>query len=78
MPLQYAVVRTDIRRLTPADLTAAWAGGSYARDERTSPEPRRQVAFADSLEAALHLARALTSVGLVRSGRQRIKVVRLD
>ncbi len=72
------VVRTDIRRLTPDDLTAAWAQGGSPRDERTLPEPRRQVAFADNLESALHLARALASVGTVRSGRQRVKVVRLD
>jgi hypothetical protein len=76
--VQYAVVRTDIRRLTPDDLTVAWADGGHARDECALPEPRRQVAFAESLEAALHLARALTSVGTVRSGRQRVKVIRLD
>jgi hypothetical protein len=78
MPVQYVVVRTEVRRVTPADLTAAWANGGSVRDERTLPEPRRQVAFAENLEAALHLARALASVGPVRSGRQRVKVVRVD
>jgi hypothetical protein len=78
MKVQYVVVRTDVRRLTPDDLTAAWAQGGTPRDERTLPEPRRQVAFADNLESALHLARALATVGTVRSGRQRVKVVRLD
>lgn len=76
--MQYVVVRTDIRRLTPGDLAAAWAQGGSPRDERALPEPRRQVAFADNLESALQLARALATVGTVRSGRQRVKVVRLD
>ena len=33
--------------------------------------------FAEDRDAALHLARALASVGPVRAGRQRVKVVRL-
>jgi hypothetical protein len=78
MTLHYLVVRTEIRRLTPHDLDVTWAARGHARDERACPEPRRQTAFADSLDAALMLARALASVGPVRAGRQRVKVIRLD
>jgi hypothetical protein len=75
--MRYLVVRTDVRRLAPEDLSASLADGGRARDERTAPEPRRQTASADSLDVALRLARALASVGPVRAGRQRVKVLRL-
>ena len=67
--MRYLIVRTDVREHdteTPAP-----------RDERCCPEHRRQVATAQDREAALHLARALSSCGAVRSGRQRVKVIRL-
>jgi hypothetical protein len=76
--MHYLVVRTDVRKLSPHDLAVTWAEGGLARDERTSPEHRRQTAFADNLESALHLARALATVGAVRGGRQRVKVIRLE
>lgn len=75
--MHYLVVRTEVRQLTPQELVAAWAGGTPARDERVWPECRRQTAFAHNLESALHLARALATVGPVRAGRQRVKVIRL-
>jgi hypothetical protein len=75
--MHYLVVRTEVRQLTPEELAAAWAKGVPARDERLSPECRRQTAFAHNLESALHLARALATVGAVRAGRQRVKVIRL-
>jgi hypothetical protein len=68
--MRYLIVRTDVREHdaeTPA-----------RRDERRCPEHRRQVATAQDREAALRLARALSSCGAVRSGRQRIKIIRLD
>jgi len=75
--MHYLVVRTEVRQLTPEELAAAWAAGVPARDERVWPECRRQTAFAHNLESALHLARALATVGAVRAGRQRVKVLRL-
>src|SRR5690606_29229959 len=75
--MHYVVVRTEVRQLTPEELVAAWAGGTPARDERVWPECLRQTAFAHNLESALHLARALATVGPVRAGRQRVKVIRL-
>lgn len=76
--MRYVVVRTEVRRVALKELAAMLAKGSRIRDERTDPEQRRQTAFADNLDAALHLARALASVGPVRTGRQRVKVLRLD
>lgn len=76
--MSYLVVRTDVRQVSPRDLAVRWAGGDRARDEPTWPEHRRQSAFADNLESALHLARALATVGAVRAGRQRVKVIRLE
>jgi hypothetical protein len=75
--MRYLIVRTDVRCVAPDELTTAWTNGFMLRDERVAPEPRRQTMFAEDREAALHLARALASVGPVRAGRQRIKVVRL-
>ncbi|OLE25708.1 MAG: hypothetical protein AUG44_15165 [Actinobacteria bacterium 13_1_20CM_3_71_11] len=68
--MRYLIVRTDVRE---HDLD----GSGQARDERRLPEHRRQVASAHDRDAALHLARALASCGAVRSGRQRVKVIRL-
>lgn len=76
--MHYLVVRTNVRRLSSRDLAVTWATGGRARDEHTFPEPRQQTAFAQNLDAALQLARALATVGAVRAGRQRVKVVRLD
>ncbi|MFC7549457.1 hypothetical protein [Plantactinospora sp. GCM10030261] len=75
--MRFLIVRTDIRAAAADDLAAALANGQLIRDERTSPEPRRQTVRADDREAALGLARALASVGAVRAGRQRVKVVPL-
>ncbi|MEV7231925.1 MULTISPECIES: hypothetical protein [Polymorphospora] len=76
--MRFLIVRTDIRAVADDDLAAAWAEGQRLRDEKTTPEPRRQTVRADDRDAALLLARALSSsVGAVRSGRQRVKVVRL-
>ena len=66
--LRYLIVRTDVR--DPGGL-------DQPRDERRRPETRRQVASAADRDAALHMARALAACGAVRSGRQRVKVIRL-
>lgn len=76
--MRFLIVRTDIRTAADADIAAIWARGGHLRDERTTPEARRQVARADDREAAMVLARALASVGAVRSGRQRVKVLPID
>jgi hypothetical protein len=67
--MRYLIVRTDIR--------AAVDGSTLPRDERRYPEIRRQTATAEDWDSALHLARALAACGAVRSGRQRVKVIRL-
>ncbi|BCJ60400.1 hypothetical protein [Micromonospora endophytica] len=76
--MRFLIVRTDIRVAADTDITAAWAGGRRLRDETTRPEPRRQVVHAEDRDAALLLARALATVGSVRSGKQRVKVLPLD
>ncbi|WP_428963683.1 hypothetical protein [Micromonospora fluostatini] len=76
--MRFLIVRTDIRAAADVDLAAVWAGGGRLRDETTVPETRRQVVHAEDREAALSLARALSTVGAVRAGRQRVKVVPLD
>jgi hypothetical protein len=75
--MRYLIVRTEVRPVGLDDINALWGEDVPLRDETEAPEPRRQTAEADSLEAALRLARALASVGAVRSGRQRVKVVKL-
>ncbi|MGN9777810.1 hypothetical protein ACTMS0_18915 [Micromonospora sp. H33] len=60
---RFLVVLTDVR---PDD------GG---RDERSSPERRRQVVGASSREAADRIAGAFMALGMVRAGRQRVKVI---
>ncbi|MER7456205.1 hypothetical protein [Micromonospora sp. NPDC126480] len=60
---RFLVVLTDVR---------ADDGG---RDERTSPERRRQVVGASSREAADRIAGAFMALGMVRAGRQRVKVI---
>ncbi|MGC5021508.1 hypothetical protein [Micromonospora sp. DT47] len=76
--MRFLIVRTDIRAAADNDILAAWAGGGRLRDETTTPEPRRQIVHAEDRDAALLLARALATVGAVRSGRQRVKVLPLD
>ncbi|MCM0676927.1 hypothetical protein NCC78_19865 [Micromonospora phytophila] len=76
--MRFLIVRTDIRAAADVDIVAAWAGGSRLRDETTTPEPRRQIVHAEDRDAALLLARALATVGAVKSGRQRVKVLPLD
>lgn len=73
--MRFLIVRTEIRAAADDELAAAWAQGERLRDEQTSPEQRRQTLRADDRDAALLLARALSSVGAVRSGRQRVKVL---
>jgi hypothetical protein len=75
--MQYLIVRTDIRPSEPDAVSAAVHSGCLLRDERSSPETRRQTMTADNRDAALHLARALTTSGPVRNGRQRVKVIKL-
>jgi hypothetical protein len=65
--MRYLIVRTDVRE----------PGSDQPRDERRRPENRRQVASAANRDAAMHMARALAACGAVRSGRQRVKVIRL-
>lgn len=76
--MRFLIVRTEVRPFAPNDVVASFEEGTLLRDESTAPEQRRQVAEADNLDSALQLAKALASVGAVRSGRQRVKVVRLD
>jgi hypothetical protein len=76
--MRFLIVRTDIRAAADIDLATAWADGGRLRDETTSPEPGRQVVHAEDREAALLMARALSRVGAVRYGRQRVKVLSLD
>jgi hypothetical protein len=76
--MRFLIVRTDIRAAADDELAAALADGRRLRDEPTTPEHRRQTVRAEDREAALLLARALSSVGAVRAGRQRVKVVPLD
>jgi len=73
--MRFLIVRTEIRAAADTDIAAAWAGGGRLRDETTAPEPRRQVVHAEDRDAALLLARALSSVGAVRAGRHRVKVL---
>ncbi|HEY3011091.1 MAG TPA: hypothetical protein VGJ63_23965 [Micromonosporaceae bacterium] len=75
--MRFLIVRTEVRTKAPDDVTDAWALGGHVRDERSDPEQRRQTVSADDWGAAMHLARALSSVGAVKAGRQRVKVVRI-
>lgn len=63
---RYLVVLTDIRPLTT---------DTDVRDERYEPERRRQVVGAATREAAERIAAAFTALGMVRAGRQRVKVI---
>ncbi|MGW4501442.1 hypothetical protein ACWENR_22850 [Micromonospora sp. NPDC004336] len=76
--MRFLIVRTDIRAAADVDIAAAWACGGRLRDETTTPEPRRQIVHAEDRDAALLLARALSTVGAVRCGKQRVKVLPLD
>jgi hypothetical protein len=75
--MRFLIVRTDIRAVANDELVAAWADGEPLRDEQLAPEARRQTVCAEDRDAAMVLARALSAVGAVRAGRQRVKVVRL-
>ncbi|MBM7492942.1 hypothetical protein JOD64_004164 [Micromonospora luteifusca] len=61
---RFLVVLTDVRAVEGVD-----------RDERTVPERRRQVVGASSREAADRIAGAFMALGMVRAGRQRVKVI---
>jgi hypothetical protein len=75
--MRFLIVRTDVRTAGYDDVAAALEAGSRLRDEKVAPEARRQIVHAHDRDAALGLARALSSVGSVRSGRQRVKVLPL-
>ncbi|MEW2380886.1 hypothetical protein AB0873_02135 [Micromonospora sp. NPDC047707] len=60
---RFLVVLTDVR------------SDDGDRDERSSPERRRQVVSASSREAADRIAGAFMALGMVRAGRQRVKVI---
>ncbi|MDR7280877.1 hypothetical protein [Catenuloplanes atrovinosus] len=75
--MRYLIVRTDIRPVEAGAMESVWADGKSVRDERTTPEPRRQTVLAQDRAAALDLARALSAMGSVRSGRQRVKIIRV-
>jgi len=63
---RFLVVLTDVRPL----------GEGCKRDERVYPERRRRIVHVDNDPAAVvSLARALASLGMVRAGRQRVKVI---
>jgi IS4 transposase len=67
--MPYLIVRTDVRANDQA--------GRYGRDERNTPEIRRSTATAETWDAAMRMARAFSACGTVRSGRQRVKVIRV-
>jgi hypothetical protein len=69
--MPYLIIRTDVR-----DVAETITNGN-ARDERNDPETRRQTAKADTVEAAMRMARALAACGQVRNGRQRVKIIRV-
>lgn len=61
---RFLVVLTDVRPLA-----------GPGRNERNCPERRRQVVGASSREAADRIAGAFMALGMVRAGRQRVKVI---
>ncbi|MFC4021350.1 hypothetical protein ACFOW4_25885 [Micromonospora sp. GCM10011542] len=61
---RFLVVLTDVRPVEGSD-----------RNERVCPERRRQVVGASSREAADRIAGAFMALGMVRAGRQRVKVI---
>ncbi|WBB56909.1 hypothetical protein [Verrucosispora sp. WMMD573] len=61
---RFLVVLTDVR---PFEVDG--------RNERLAPERRRQVVGASSREAAERIAAAFMALGMVRAGRQRVKVL---
>jgi hypothetical protein len=75
--MRFMIVRTDVRHTSEHEVSEAFSHGYRLRDERVSPEQRRQTMTAEDRDAALHLARALAATGSVRSGRQRVKVIKL-
>lgn len=66
---RYLVVLTEIR---PLRRDGEW------RDERTRPEKRRQVVAATDRAAAERIATAFQAFGMVRAGRQRVKILLVD
>lgn len=65
--MPYLVVRTDVR--------ANEQNSRYAQNKRNAHETRRAIATAETYGAAVRMARALSALGQVRSGRQRIEVI---
>ena len=76
-PMRFLIVRTDIRTAAADDLRRAWADGHRLRDETTPPSRAGRSSMPRTGTPRCQLARALASVGAVRAGRQRVKVVRL-
>ena len=70
--MSYLIVRTDVR--SPDD---SMDQSDHIHDGRTGREIRRQTAIPETWEAAMRMARALSACGQVRSGRQRVKVIRI-
>ncbi|ASW53976.1 hypothetical protein [Plantactinospora sp. KBS50] len=64
MVTRFLVVLTDVRPIR-----------EDGRDERAAPERRRQVVGATDREAAERIAGAFMALGMVRAGRQRVKVL---
>jgi hypothetical protein len=76
--VSYLIVRTEVRTFEWDELTAALARGGCPRDQDIAPEVCRQMLVADDRTTALRLARTLALTRPVRSGRQRIKVLRQE
>lgn len=66
---RYLVILTEIQ---PLREDGTW------RDERTRPEKRRQVVAAVDRAAADRIATAFQAFGMVRAGRQRVKIIKVD
>lgn len=66
---RYLVVLTEVR---PLSEDGGW------RDERSRPERRRQVVGAVDRAAAERIAAAFRAFGMVRAGRQRVKIIAVE
>jgi len=69
--MPYLIIRTDVRNVSET------INQGRFRDERDAPEVHRQTAKAENFDAAMRMARALSACGQVRTGRQRVKVIRI-
>jgi hypothetical protein len=71
--MSYLIVRADVRSSDDS-----MDQSDHIGDSHPGPEIRRQTAIAETWEAAMRMARALSSCGQVRSGRQCVKVIRIS